>query len=854
MLLLTGFTSLKEGSVKPDDSRFTKVILDDDLNEPMELAIAEDGTVYYIERIGTLNSLDPKTNKKKQIAKLNIRATAEDGLLGLALDPNFTTNRWLYLYFGDPTPRKEGYVNVLCRFELSADGLVNKKELLAVPLLHEGVNHSAGSLTFDSKGNLYLSTGDNTNPFESGGYSPSDDRPGRARFDALKSSGNTNDLRGKIIRIHPEADGTYTIPEGNLFPPNTPNTRPEIYVMGCRNPYRISIDKRTGFLYWGEVGPDAGTDSSMRGPRGHDEINQARKAGNFGWPMFVGNNKPYYRYDFDEKKSLELFDAKKPINFSRNNTGLKELPPAQSAFIWYPYADSPEFPELGAGGRNAMGGPVYYYDDYESFTGKFPKYFDKKLFIYDWMRGCVFTVRMKENGDLEKLERFLPETEFNHPVDMAFSKKGELYMLEYGSYWRAKNTDAKLVRIEYNEGNRAPVAKIEADKLVGAAPLKVQFSAKGSFDYDRSDSLKYEWFFTSKTVQGKGINTGYTFTKPGIYQARVRVTDSKGKSTENRLMVRVGNEPPKVKIDWQSNRSFFFGDSEVNYEVKIIDREDKPIAPKRTQVFLHYLPEGEDAAGLMATGEITLKGKMLIEQSDCKACHALNNKSVGPSYQEVAKRYSEADIPKLAEKIINGGGGVWSSDHVMSAHPQLLKEDASEMVRYILSLNKPNPQIASKGSVKLSQSSGSYFLMARYTDAGGLLGQDILRLRPAKFLAAEADIFHKVAKKNLPTGSIMSYNENGAWLCFRNLDLTGLKTVKTNLFTPKLTGVLEFRTGNLSGPIIAQVPIKGKDNEETQVNLQPSEGMQDVYVVYREQSGGANIWKTLNVRWLEFGK
>ena len=854
MLLLTGFTSLKEGSVKPDDSRFTKVILDDDLNEPMELAIADDGTVYYIERIGTLNSLDPKTNKKKQIAKLNIRATAEDGLLGLALDPNFTTNRWLYLYFGDPTPRKEGYVNVLCRFELSADGLINKKELLAVPLLHEGVNHSAGSLTFDSKGNLYLSTGDNTNPFESGGYSPSDDRPGRARFDALKSSGNTNDLRGKILRIHPEPDGTYTIPDGNLFAKGTPNTRPEIFVMGCRNPYRISVDNRTGFVYWGEVGPDAGNDSLMRGPRGHDEINQARRAGNFGWPMFVGNNKPYYRFNFEEKKSLELFDAQKPINFSHNNTGLKELPPAQSAFIWYPYADSPEFPELGAGGRNAMGGPVYYYDDYEAFTGKFPKYFDKKLFIYDWMRGWVFTVKMNEKGDLEKLERFLPDTEFNHPVDMAFSKKGELYMLEYGSYWRAKNTDAKLVRIEYNEGNRVPVAKITADKTVGAAPLKVQFSAKSSFDYDKADSLKYEWFFTGTTVQGRGAEPTFTFTKPGIYQSRVRVTDSKGKSSENRLTIRVGNEPPKVNVVWQGNRSFYFGETTVDYQVKVTDKEDKQIDPRRTQVFFHYLPEGEDAAGIMATGEVTMKGKTLIDQSDCKACHALNKASVGPSYQEVAKRYSEGDIPKLAQKIINGGGGVWTKDHVMSAHPQLLHEDASEMVRYILSLNKPNPQIAPKGNVKLDKTQGSYFLVARYKDAGGLLGQDMVRLRSAKLLASEADVSYKVAKKNSSGASTMNYNENGAWICFKSLDLTGLKKVKTNIYTPKLIGTLEFRTGSPSGPIVGEVAINGKDVEETTTSLQSTDGLHDLYLVYRETSGGANIWKTLSLRWLEFSK
>src|SRR5256885_14651820 len=99
-------------------------------------------------------------------------------------------------------------------------------------------------------------------------------------WDAQKSSANTNDLRGKIIRIHPEPDGAYTIPEGNLFPKGTAKTRPEIYTMGSRNPYRISVDQHTGFLYWGEVGPDANVDSVGRGPRGYDEIrSEERRVG-----------------------------------------------------------------------------------------------------------------------------------------------------------------------------------------------------------------------------------------------------------------------------------------------------------------------------------------------------------------------------------------------------------------------------------------------------------------------------------------------------------------------------------------------------------------------------------------------
>ncbi len=111
-------------------------------------------------------------------------------------------------------------------------------------------------------------------------------------MDAQRSAANTNDFKGKILKIHPENDGKYTIPEGNMFPKGMERTKPEIFAMGCRNPYRIAINPKTSTVYWGEIGPDAGEDKE-RGPRGYDEFNQAKKPGYYGWPYFVGNNYAY---------------------------------------------------------------------------------------------------------------------------------------------------------------------------------------------------------------------------------------------------------------------------------------------------------------------------------------------------------------------------------------------------------------------------------------------------------------------------------------------------------------------------------------------------------------------------------
>jgi cytochrome c len=342
---------------------------------------------------------------------------------------------------------------------LENDSIINASEkvILEVKSQREICCHTGGSIAFGPDSLLYFSAGDNSTPFDepgqpfaNHGFGPLNGAPGHLQYDAERSAGNSNDLRGKIMRIRVHKDGSYDIPAGNLFAPGTPKTRPEIYVMGNRNPYRITVDQKNSNLYWGEVGPDAPDDSlSTRGPRGYDEVNQARKAGYFGWPFFVGNNYAYHQYNYLTGVSGAAFDPAKPENHSLNNTGITDLPPAQPAFIWYPYAISPEFPELGTGGRNAMAGPVYYTDMYPAVT-RYPDYYNGKLFIYDWIRGWIKVVSLQPNGDFEQMESFMPHTTLHNCIDMEAGPDGKLYLLEYGTGWFQKNPDAGLSRIDYN--------------------------------------------------------------------------------------------------------------------------------------------------------------------------------------------------------------------------------------------------------------------------------------------------------------------------------------------------------------------------------------------------------------------
>ncbi|MDQ3291810.1 MAG: PQQ-dependent sugar dehydrogenase [Bacteroidota bacterium] len=279
----------------PDSSRYTYQVLNQGINEPMQMAILPGNNVLFVERKGAVKLFDATTQQTKTIANIDVFSGIEDGLLGVAADPGYARNNWVYFYYAVPGNKA---VNRLARMELRQDFLdrSTEKVLLEIPTQRKYCCHSAGYLQFGPDGLLYLSTGDNTNAEETEGYIPIDERPGRQLADDQATAANTNDLRGKILRIKPEPDGTYSIPDGNLFPKGTPKTRPEIYTMGHRNPYRFSIDPKNNFVYWGDIGPDTKVPAS-EGTLSYDEINQARKPGFFGWPYFLGNNEVFPYYD-----------------------------------------------------------------------------------------------------------------------------------------------------------------------------------------------------------------------------------------------------------------------------------------------------------------------------------------------------------------------------------------------------------------------------------------------------------------------------------------------------------------------------------------------------------------------------
>ncbi|NYE38606.1 PKD repeat protein/type 1 glutamine amidotransferase [Nocardioides cavernae] len=613
----------------PTDESFEQVTLAkgvDKVGEPMSISVLPDGRVLHNARDGRIFLTDLEGNTTL-LYDVPIYSHDEDGLQSLTVSPTFDEDGWVYLYYAPPlsTPAGDAPVNgtaqdfatwqgynVLTRMKLVDDELdpTTEQELLRVEADRGICCHAGGAIDFDADGNLYLSTGDDSNPFESDGYAPLDERATRnPAFDAQRSSANTNDLRGKVLRITPDpAAASYTVPDGNLFPEASDTqqkTRPEIYAMGFRNPFRMTVDKRTGYVYLGEYGPDAGGANPTRGPGGIVEFNQIREAGNFGWPYCAGTNtaaETYNDWNFATNSTGPKFDCSAPVNNSPRNTGLTNLPPAQPAWIKYDGGsvtyNGVTTNEFGGGGEGPMAGPVYNFDPDLDSDVKFPEYFDNHFFAGEWTRGWIRDVAMEADGDVAGIDPFFDSMTLYAAMDMEFGPDGSLYVLDYGNggYFTGNENSAVYKINAINDGARSPSATASATPDSGVAPLTVQFSSEGSSDPDTGDSIaSYAWDFQNDgSVDSTQPNPTFVYEDEGVYDARLTVTDTTGRTGVATVVITVGNTRPTVEIEMPPNGGFFeFGDS-VQVSVDVTDPEDGDV--DCTKVDIEYIL-GHDSHG-----------------------------------------------------------------------------------------------------------------------------------------------------------------------------------------------------------------------------------------------------------------
>ncbi|GAA2589608.1 hypothetical protein GCM10010435_80270 [Winogradskya consettensis] len=613
-LVVTGLTvpsaqAAPQAAAPPPDSSFQKVTLNDFPGEPIALAVLPDKRVLHTERKGEVRVNDPRTGENVLAATIPVYKHDEEGVQGIAIDPHFSSNKWVYVYYSpvlntpvdDPaTPtvnegdapetgtasdfaRFKGVMR-LSRFKLSGNSLLltTEQKILDVATDRGMCCHVGGKIDFDGAGNLYLSTGDDSNPFQSDGYAPIDERANRNPvFDAQRTAGNTNDLRGKILRIKVGGNGGYTIPRGNLFRPGTAKTRPEIYAMGLRNPFRFTVSPE-GVVYVGDYSPDANTANPARGPAGQGRWAAIDKPANYGWPYCVAPDQPYVDYDFATKTSGAPFNCAAPVNESPNNTGKRALPPVEKAEIIYGYGASAQFPELGTGGIGPMGGPAYEYSAANRSQTKWPKYYDGKPLLAEWTRDYVKGLTLDRRNQVTAIEAVLPSIVFDNPMDLEFGPDGALYVLEYGDGYFSENPEAQLARIDYVRGNRSPIVAVQATPSSGAPPLTVTFTSTGTSDPD-GDSLRYAWDFNNDgVIDSRQASAVYTYTQNGNYRPTLKVTDPAGRWAAAEVILPVGTAAPVVTLVAPvEGQPFTFGDT-VDYQVTVED--DQPVDCARVTV------------------------------------------------------------------------------------------------------------------------------------------------------------------------------------------------------------------------------------------------------------------------------
>ncbi|WP_157520387.1 ThuA domain-containing protein [Herbidospora daliensis] len=853
------------------------------LGEAMSLAVLPNRNVVHTARDGWVRVTTP-AGITKNAGKLNVYTHDEEGLQGVAADPAFATNRWIYLFYsprldtptGDApkegTPEQfeawKGHLN-LSRFTLNADDtldLASEKVILEVPNDRGQCCHVGGDIDFDAEGNLYLTTGDDTNPFESDAYTPIDERTTRnPQFDAQRSSGNTNDLRGKVLRITPKADGTYTIPEGNMFAPGTAGTRPEIYAMGFRNPFRMSVDKATGIVYLGDYGPDAGGPSASRGPAGQVEFNRVTGPGNYGWPYCTGtntSNEVYNEYTFPSGPSGAKYDcANGPANNSFRNTGLATLPPAVPAWIKYGFEGSPT--EFGGGSESPMGGPVYRYDAGLESNVKFPQSLDGRFFAGELGRKWIKAIEVKADGSRGEIAPF-PWTG-QQVMDMAFGPDGALYVLDYGS----GAGDQAIYRIDYlANSNRSPVARIVTDRISGVDPLTVKFTGDTSSDPEGS-ALTYAWDFGDGGTSTEA-NPTHTFEDEGVFDVVLTVTDPDGATGSTNVSIHSGNTLPTVTLKSPVAGALFdFGDT-IPFEIEVTDPEDGDVDCGRVE--LDYALGHDQHAHLITsrtgcTGTIVvpkdgehdaaanLYGVFTARYVDEGGLENTQTVTLQPKHRQAEHAHTLQGVQVTTPGGSEGGRAIGHTDnndwisfepYALGNATKITVRTASGGVGGTIEVRAGSPTGTLLGTVAAPKTAGWGDFVVNTGDltnapagttklylvfkgpAGALFDLDWFDFTTTGELDAttvEGEAFtstfgvQDAPHGNASGGKAAGYTDPGDWAGYAPINLTGATTFTARIASGGPGGTLSIRHGSQTGPLLGTITVANTGGWEDYVDL-----------------------------------
>jgi glucose/arabinose dehydrogenase len=511
-LALTGTGQTAAQAAGSDDVEYE--VLSVATQDPLGIDVAPDGRVIWTEREGTVNVLNPDGSVVvaghvpvsasgyggalpcATCTELETKSLEEGGLYAVLVAKDFMKTGRIYLYRsvpGSENPATTMGVWRLSTFVLDRASnldLSSEKKILEVPAEWEHCCHYGGDLNWLPDGTILLSVGDDVPATSSGGYGPRDtsERWLNAELDVQ----NPADRRGKILRLMPDG----SVPDGRTqgiranpfigkygynpyirtnpdYPKKSPfayipgrggpksvhtiKYDPYVYSLGYKQPFRGSVDPRTGTAYFADVGPDASADDPLKGSKGFDERDVIPPGGgvNHGWPRCVANNKPYGDYDWVNSKFMGFLSC-------------KGMTPAA---FYYPHDASKEWPQVGTGGTTGL--PVAVYPEKPTGSLALPARFRHKLIDLEFSRNWLATFPIKADGQLDtkhfKIESPLRSATtgssqpvcgpslyitqpclaggLQNPINAAVGPDGALYVLEYGGgYYHS--VGAKLGRVK----------------------------------------------------------------------------------------------------------------------------------------------------------------------------------------------------------------------------------------------------------------------------------------------------------------------------------------------------------------------------------------------------------------------
>ena len=573
---------------------FSESVVISGLTNPTAVRFASDGRVFVAEKRGVIKVFDSLTDTSPAIfadLNVNVHNFWDRGLLGLALDPGFPSKPYVYVLYtydhvlgstaapprwgtpgvySDPCPTPPGATDDGCvvsgrlsRLQASGNAMTGAEQVLIEDWCQQYPSHSVGTVEFGSDGALYASGGDGASfnfvdygqdgspinpcgdpPSGAGGVlTPPTAEGGALRSQDLRTGGDPVTLDGSVIRVDPATGAG--LPTNPLAGAADANAR-RIVSYGLRNPFRFTARPGTDELWIGDVGWSA-----------WEEINVLRPGAmrNFGWPCYEGASRQP-SYDSPNLAICENLYA--------------EAGAVTAPYFSYHHSNRVVPNESCPTGGSSIAGLQF---EFAAAQNSYPAEYDGALFFADYSRDCIWVMPKGTDGQpAPGLIRSFVGGAAN-PVHLETGPGGDLFYVDFDG--------GTIRRIEYTSANQTPVAKATAAPTTGSAPLSVAFDGSGSTDPDAGDVLSYAWDLDGDSAfdDSTAVRPSYTYTADGTYPVSLGVTDNRGASDTDSVVITVANTAPSAVITTPTADTTWKVGDVINFSGTATDAQDGTLPP-----------------------------------------------------------------------------------------------------------------------------------------------------------------------------------------------------------------------------------------------------------------------------------